>query len=292
MGEKTTEAQLARRQHGLVTRQQLLAAGLTSRQIGGRVRIGLLIPVHRGVYRVGHIAPSLEATYLAAVLSGGNGAVLSGRPAAHLHGLLRGSPPPPQITTAGKRRVRGVRCRESRRAPDATTVRGVPVTSVAWTLVDIAGELGEEALARAAHEAHARFRVGAAEVLAVLERRPNTRGARKIRLVMGGEVEVVLSRLEREFVRLLQSERLPPPGTNVPTGGRYVDCRWPELRLTVELDGYRFHASRHAWERDRRREREAYARGDQFRRYTYGDVIEHPAAMLRELCALLLSQPQ
>jgi hypothetical protein len=67
-----------------------------------------------------------------------------------------------------------------------------------------------------------------------------------------------------------------------------VDCRWPEHRLTVELDSYRFHASRHAWENDRRREREAYARGDQFRRYTYGDVFELPKTVLTELTPLLV----
>jgi very-short-patch-repair endonuclease len=75
--------------------------------------------------------------------------------------------------------------------------------------------------------------------------------------------------------------------TNRLAGGRRVDCRWPEHRLTVELDGYRFHRSRYAWEQDRRREREAYARGDEFRRYTYGDVVEQPQLMLRELEELL-----
>jgi very-short-patch-repair endonuclease len=77
------------------------------------------------------------------------------------------------------------------------------------------------------------------------------------------------------------------PDTNRPAGGRRVDCRWPQHRLTVELDSYRFHHSRHAWEQDRRREREARARGDEFRRYTYGDVLEDPRFMLDELCALL-----
>ncbi|HYU60912.1 MAG TPA: hypothetical protein VEK39_09130 [Solirubrobacterales bacterium] len=77
------------------------------------------------------------------------------------------------------------------------------------------------------------------------------------------------------------------PQTNRLVGGRRVDCRWPEQRLTVELDGYRYHRSRHAWEQDRRREREARARGDEFRRYTYGDVFEHPRLMLRELGELL-----
>ena len=66
-----------------------------------------------------------------------------------------------------------------------------------------------------------------------------------------------------------------------------MDCRWPDIALTVELDSYRFHNSRHAWEQDRRREREAHARGDDFRRYTYGDITEHPRQMLRELRGLL-----
>jgi hypothetical protein len=66
-----------------------------------------------------------------------------------------------------------------------------------------------------------------------------------------------------------------------------VDCRWPARALTVELDSYRFHSSRHAWEQDRRREREARARGDEFRRYTYGDVLENPQPMMAELRPLL-----
>jgi very-short-patch-repair endonuclease len=69
--------------------------------------------------------------------------------------------------------------------------------------------------------------------------------------------------------------------------GRRVDCRWAEFRLTVELDSYRYHGSRHAWEQDRRREREAHARGDAFRRYTYGDVLEDPRYVLAELPNLL-----
>ena len=75
--------------------------------------------------------------------------------------------------------------------------------------------------------------------------------------------------------------------TNRVAGGRRVDCRWPEQRLTVELDGYRYHRSRHAWEHDRKREREARARGDDFRRYTYGDVLDDPRLMLQELGSLL-----
>jgi very-short-patch-repair endonuclease len=80
---------------------------------------------------------------------------------------------------------------------------------------------------------------------------------------------------------------LAPPLTNRVAGGRRVDCRWPERRLTLELDGYRYHHYRHAWEQDRCREREARALGDDFRRYSYGDVVEAPGPMLRELQAVL-----
>ena len=86
------------------------------------------------------------------------------------------------------------------------------------------------------------------------------------------DVHVTLSTLERSFLVRLREAGLPLPQTNRPASGRRVDCRWPAQRLTVELDGYRYHRSRHAWELDRRREREARGRGDEFRRYSHGDV--------------------
>ena len=75
---------------------------------------------------------------------------------------------------------------------------------------------------------------------------------------------MTLSVMEAHFLTLLRESNLALPETNRRAGGRRVDCRWPELRLTVELDSYRFHRSRHSWEQDRRREREARARGDEF----------------------------
>jgi hypothetical protein len=104
---------------------------------------------------------------------------------------------------------------------------------------------------------------------------------------MRGDVHITLSKLEKRFLALLREAALPLPQTNRPAGGRRVDCRWPEHRLTVELDSYTYHHTRHAWEQDRRRDREAHARGDEFRRYTWGDVFDHPALMLAELRALL-----
>src|SRR4051794_7471018 len=94
-------AQMASRQHGLITRSELLAVGVSDAGIKRRVRKGTLIPEFRGVYRVGHRAPSLEARYLAAVLAGGEGALLYGRAAGHLLLLLKGPVPPPAVMTRG-----------------------------------------------------------------------------------------------------------------------------------------------------------------------------------------------
>jgi hypothetical protein len=234
---RTVEAllgELAARSHGVVTRGELLRAGVTVGEIGHQLRIRALLREHRGVYRVGHRAPSLEARNLAAVRACGQGALLSGRAAAHHLGILKGPALPPEVTTPTERRVAGVRTRRSRgiEAEDRMMYRGIPVTSVARTLVDLAGSLSADDLARACHEAGVRYRTTPSQV-------------------------------------------------------RQVDCRWPDRRLTVELDSYRYHQSRHAWDQDRRRERGAHARGDEFRRYTYGDVFEAPQQMLAGLPALL-----
>jgi hypothetical protein len=218
------------------------------------------------------------------VKAGGEEALLSGCAAAYLEGLLKGSPPPPEITAPRKVRVKGLRTRRGR--PNGTTVRGIPVTTVPETLVALAAVLDLDELARACHEAGVRYRTTPRQVDAVLRR--NAPGAAKLRAVMGGDVHVTLSKLERRFLALLREHGLPLPQTNKVASARRVDCRWPDHRLTVELDSFTFHNTRHAWEQDRKRERDAYARGDQLRRYTYGDVFENPAAMLAELTALLI----
>jgi hypothetical protein len=281
-------ARIARRQHGVVTRAQLLDAGVSSDEIRWRLQTGGLIRVHRGVYRVGHRAPSIEARYHAAVLACGEGAVLSGEAAGYLWGLLKGTAPPPEVTAPKQRRIQGVRTRRARRRPtEATTRQGIPITTVPRTLVDLSSSLSLDDLARACHEAGVLHGTTPRQVEQVLENWPNAPGARKLRRVMHGDVHVTLSALERRFLECLTEANLPLPRTNKPAGTKRVDCRWPDHRLTVELDSYRYHRSRHAWELDRRREREARARGDEFRRYTRDDVIDSPQQMLWELSALL-----
>ncbi len=283
-------ARIAALNHGVVTRRQLLRAGVTEGEIKHRLGAGALLREYQGVYRVGHRAPSVEARYLAAVRACGQGAVLSGRAAGYLLGLLKGAPPPPEVTTRSYRRVPGVSARRSSGMDprDATTVRGIPLTTVPRTLVDLAADLNPGELARACHEAAVRYGTTPAQVEAALARRPRAPGAGTLRAVLRGDVRVTLSTLERRFLAVLAEAGLPLQRTNRRAGARWVDCRWPELRLTVELDGYRYHHSRHAWEQDRRREREARARGDEFRRYTYGDVFEDSRFMLAELRVLLL----
>jgi len=292
MGTQVTRAiaRLAATQFGVVTRRQLLAAGMSAREIGVRVRSGVLVPVHRGVYRVGHQAPSADASYLAAVFACGEEAVLGGRAAAWRYELVRGRAPQPEVIAPTKRCVPGVTCRRGRpEARQHATFRSIPTLTVPATLVDVAGRLTAGDLARACHEAGVRYRTTPGMVDAVLRRRPNAKGAASLRAVMSGDERVTLSRLEAAFLELLRTQGLPLPVTNRMAGGRRVDCRWPRQRLTVELDSYRFHNSRQSWERDHAREREAYARGDRFRRYTWDDVFVRTVPMLGELRDLLRS---
>src|SRR5215212_252051 len=143
-------AAIASRQHGNVTRKQLLNAEIKSTAIDRRIDRGQLIQQYPGVYRVGHTAPSTEATYMAAVLAAGEGALLTGRAAGHLMRLLKGAPPPPEVTAPKEKRIKGLQTRHGKIHPqDATKHRGIPCTTVARTLVDLAAQLPEHALARA-----------------------------------------------------------------------------------------------------------------------------------------------
>jgi hypothetical protein len=277
---------------GLVTREQLLAAGISRTQIRRRLQNGVLLLAYPAVYWVGHREHNAQARYRAAVLACGDGAVLSGKAAAHLWGILKGSPPRPDVTTTRDLRIKGIRTRRSRRIDpsDVTTLRGLAITTVARTIVDVAPDLTLDALALVCHEAGVKHKTTPAHIEAVLARRPTSPGAAKLREVMHGDVRVALSKLERGFLALLRAEGLPLPITNKIVSERRVDCRWPEQHVTVELDSYRFHNSRYSWEQGYEREREAYARDDAFRRYTWRDVFEDPTRMLGELRGLL-AQP-
>jgi hypothetical protein len=282
-------ALVAARAHGVVTRVELLKSGITRHEIEHRLRTGSIIAVFPGVYRVGHRAPSPEAHYMAAVKAAGEGGVLSGLAAAWAWGLIRTGPPLPDVTCPTERRISGIRTRRSRRLDSLETTRWkrIPITTVPRTLVDLPSLLSFEDLTTAVHEADVRHHTRPEHIEAVLHRYPNAKGATTLRAIALGDHPTLLSKLERYFRALLRTNALELPQTNRKEGAHYIDCRWPEHRLTVELDSYRFHRSRHAWEQDRERERAARARGDEFRRYTWRDVVEEPTPTVADLRALL-----
>jgi hypothetical protein len=286
-------AQLAFHAHGIVDRWELLDAGITAQQIKRRLQSGALIPEFPGVYRVGHAAPSTDAHFLAAVRACGAGALLCGHAAAHTYGLRRGEVPMPEVAARTERRVEGIVTHRWRRIDprDVTVVRAIPITRVPRTLVDIAAALTLDELARACHEAGVKYGTTPAHVEAALSRRPNARAARNLRLVMSGDAKVMLSKLERAFIRFLKAHGFPLPETNRIASGRRVDCRWPAYRLTVELDSFRYHNSRYSWEQGLQREREARRRGDEFRRFSWEDVMNDQRYMLAELRKFLPSNP-
>lgn len=243
--------------------------------IDGRLRV-----VYRGVYAVGHEAESLRGDHMAAVLAGGERAVLSHHAAAHLMGLVRGPPPRPEVTvpSTGGRSPPGFTVhRVSAIDPlDVAVHERIPITIVPRILIDIAPSTGPADLTRACHEAWVKHRTTPWMIEACIARNPRKPGIPKLRTALGSGV--VLSDLESAFLKLLERHGLPLPSTNVDRHGDKVDCHWPALNLTIELMSFRFHESRQAFERDvgRRRRSNHVA-------YSYGDVFERSAETIADL---------
>lgn len=279
-------ARLAGQQHGVVSVEQLRAAGLDRAAIHRRLRAGRLHRLHRGVYAVGHTAVTTHGLYLAAALAAGDGAVVSHRAAAHLFGLVK-APPGPELTTVGRvLRIEGVVVHRTNRLHDLehSVLDGLPITTVPRTLVDLAATLDLPALSKAVHQAHVRHGTTPAMVERVVDRAPNRPGMGRLGQALRGD-ELYLSGLEREFVALLRRAGLPLPRTNVRKEQGRVDCHWPETGLTAELDSFRYHATRYQFEADVRRDRRARGR---VLRFTWGDVFERPQEVLAELAPLLV----
>jgi len=157
--------------HGVVTRAELLRAGISDDEIRHRLSIGALIRGYRGVYRVGHRAPGLEARYMAAVKACGEDAAMSGRLRARAD---QGSAASAGSAGPDRAACRGCRTHRSRHI-QLMVWRGIPITTVARALVDIAGETEEFELGRACHEAGVRYRTTPREVGAVLASYPTRR---------------------------------------------------------------------------------------------------------------------
>jgi predicted transcriptional regulator of viral defense system len=292
---------LAARQHGVVAFRQLLAAGASTSMIHRRVLSGHLIRLHRGVYAVGHERLRREGHWLAAVLAVGPGAVLSHRHAAALHGIrsvaasrIDVSTPADRRATFGPIRVYG---RRALHPDEIASIDGIPVTTVARTLLDLAGLVGPRQLERAVSESERLGLFDLTALEAALKRARGRPGSSRATLMKAltdyrahGEI-VTRSELEVRFLALLDDRGLPRPVMNAIVGPYEVDAFWPQQRLVVELDGWTFHRDRHAFERDREKANDLTVAGYTVLRFTYRAVIERPSDVAARITRASESAP-
>lgn len=260
-----------------------------------RVASGHLVRIHRGVYAVGHRRLRREGVYLAAVLGAGGGAVLSHRDAAGLHSLRSASHRLVDVTVAKQRRpLDGVRIHRAALPPeDVTEVEGLPVTTVARTLVDLAGAVPADSLRKALNEAERAGTFDLRAIERVLERTRgrNGRGHAAMRAALedlrAHDVEETRSRMEDRFRALVAAHGLPRPRTNVWVRGREVDAWWPAAGVAVELDSWQWHRTRRSFQGDREKGNALALHGVALLRFTWRDVTERPAQVAAQVAAAL-----
>jgi predicted transcriptional regulator of viral defense system len=286
-------AELAARQHGVVERLQLLAAGLTVAEIEGRVRRGLLIPLHRGVYAVGHAVLRPAGHRLAAVLACGGAAVLSHRSAA-AHWDLRASAALTIDVTSpkGSGRTRdGLRVhRTSLHDWERAEHDGVPITTPARTLLDLAEVVPRRSLARAVAEAEQLRLFDLAAIERVVAVHAHRHGAARLRALLsdaGIGDGLTRSELEERVLAICDRHRLPRPLVNARVAGLEVDFYWPVAGLVVEADSRRYHLTAGAFERDRERDAQLMLHGLRVLRLTSRRIARAPDAVGATLSSLV-----
>jgi predicted transcriptional regulator of viral defense system len=277
-------SRLATDQHGVISRRQLLHAGVGKSRIARWLATARLHRIHPGVYALGHSALSIDGRLNAALLYCGGVAMFSHTTAAWIWSLIDTAPTRIHLTVAGRRSsLPGVRVHHTRHI-DASHHRGLPVTSVARTLVDLAGMLSFSELRRALAEADYRGLLSTEEVRAAL--RSGRRGSRALRLALDRhlpELARTLSVLEERFLALCQDAGIPLPEVNATLGRMRVDALWRGERLAVELDGAAAHGGWAQTSRDRERELALRRLGFRVVRYTWRQVTERPAEVVRDL---------
>jgi restriction endonuclease-like protein/putative AbiEi antitoxin of type IV toxin-antitoxin system len=293
--------ELALSQHGVMSLGQFIELGLSASGVRHRVRIGRLYRVHAGVYA---LSPKFTAhgKRMAAVLACGPGAVLSHRDAADLWGLRRSSRVAVDVTVSGRsgRRQAGIDVHRPRNlsAADATEHEGIPCTTVAWTLLDLAEVVNGRQLQSACRRAEILrlFDLGAVED--VLERGRGRRGVDPLEVALSRlapSTMLTRNELERLFVALGMRAGLPRPSVNtwieLPGGGAEIDFAWPDRRLAIETDGYETHGTRSAFEDDRRRDQLLAMAGWRVIRFTWRQIVDDSGEVEKVLRALLAGYP-
>jgi very-short-patch-repair endonuclease len=275
--------QLAARQHGVLSRAQIEAIGLSDRAIDRAVEAERLHRLFRGVYAVGGSTVSERGRHLAATLACGRSAVISHRSAAALLGLLNEGPVVIDVIAPPSRgrKIDGIRFHRVRppRPTEVGTVDGIPCTSPARTLVDLAGTVGDWTLRSCFERAAQRRMLDIPAIEASAD--PGRRGVKSLRALVGewrraapltkkGRLK---SPLEAKVLPLVLRRALPAPLFNAPVqiaNGRIeVDFLWPDHRFALEADSRDFHGTAVAFERDRWRDRELLRAGYSTLRVTH-----------------------
>ncbi|NLT06976.1 MAG: DUF559 domain-containing protein [Solirubrobacterales bacterium] len=284
----------AARQHGVLTVAQLRSLGLGARAIRSRAATGRLRRMHRGIYAV--IPPDQRAQWSAAVLACGEGAVLSHRSAASLHGLLRERSDVHVTVPRGRARPRaGLVVHLGSLDPDDVDQQdGIACTSVARTLLDVAASVSAAELRRAVARSEELRTFDLTAIRRVLARSRGVPGRRVLATLLADYEEPadLRSPAEAALLAALRRTNLPSPAANVwlalPEGGGYrPDLLWRDARLIVEIDGRTYHARRAAFEHDRRRDRRLRALGYDTVRYSAREVSRDPAGTVREIASFL-----
>lgn len=293
MGGSTRQAwagdawRLAERQHGVVTRGQLLALGMGSRSIEHRLSNGRLHPLMRGVYAVGRPDVGKRGWWMAAVLACGPKALLSHHSAAALLRIRRAQPEDVRqadvhvVVATGSAKVRpGIRAhrRHDHEAPGRREVDGIPVTHPVATLVDLAAGIPDGQLEAAVNEADHLNLVDPERLRAAIDALPRWPGVTRLRgLLDGPTITLTATELERLFLPLAIAAGLPAPQTQTRLDGYRVDFYWPELGIVVEADSLRYHRTAFKQARDKRRDNAHASSGRTPLRFTHGQICHEPA---------------
>lgn len=235
---------------------------------------------------------STDGRHLAAVYAGGPGAAVSHRSAAARWAVLRELPGAPvEVITAERSRkpAAGIVLHRTRRLHrvEVTNREGIPITTVARTLLDLADIVGEYELGRAAHEAQVLRILSLSSLSAALGRANGRRGAATLRALLEEPPAPTRSELEDRFLALCRDAGLPSPEVGVYLAGMEVDFLWHRRRLVVEVDGFAFHGTRTAFERDRRRDATLARAGHRVARFSWRQVTASPGEVSTTVRALL-----
>ena len=283
-------ARLAALQWGVLSLDDLRTCGLSRKTVMVRVRNGQLHPLYRGVYATGHANVPLEGHFLAAVKACGPNAVLSHYAAAALYGLVRWDHRHPEVTAPTFRAHRGIRAHRSSvlEVRDVTKHQGIPITTPARTLVDLASRLHYKPLRRAVREAQ-RSLVTIRTILETLDRLGPRRGTANLTKILATGPAPTRSELEDTVLDLLLNAGFRHPDVNVPLtidGDRVVpDFRWPAHHLVIEADGAAWHDNRLAREEDAERQALLEAAGERVVRVTWTQAITRRAETIERIRA-------